>query len=245
MTIYFYTLQRKVCRKIADILEDNHHTCCIYIDPDEFYNAILNMKTYPDLLLLDYLSFNHDTFNIYRYMQEAGALIPLIFYNDPFPVNRVMRVLHWQMMLNIYYSNDKTIDMHLYIPVFNQIAYALESEQVKPYVSLLQPPKQYPESNATFEKDMLLKKIGRDARMFENFLPESLFRIFKIFYAHSVSPLRIDQLQKLLAKEGVKITKQSVYSTICRLRKHLNALFPSQIHIIRIKGGYRLIISDE
>ena len=178
-------------------------------------------------------------------MQETGILIPLIFYNDPFPTNHTMRVLHWQMILNIYYSNNKAIDICSYTPVFNQIAHALESDRVKPYVSLLQSPKQYPESNTTHEDDIIFKKLGGDVRMFKNFLPDSLFRIFKIFYTHSSFPLRIEQLQNLLADEGVKLTKQSVYSNICRLRKYLNAMFLSKIHIVRIKDGYKLITSDE
>ena len=89
MTLYFYTGHRSACGKIAKSLENEGHTCSIYTNCDNFYKVVLHMKTYPDLLLFDHLSYDCTTFNIYRYMRDIRCLIPLIVYNAPFPHGRI------------------------------------------------------------------------------------------------------------------------------------------------------------
>lgn len=237
MTIYFYTLQKNVCRKIAERLEEGGHICCIYTDMNDFYNALLNMKEFPDLLLIDYLTYDHNTFNIYRYMREVGCLIPLIFYNNPFPPNGNMRVKHWRMLFNLYYSDIKTIDIESYTSVFECVGHVIESEELKPYISLLQPPKPYPCEVAA------ARTIDEDIRHLDEYLPASLHRLLKILFEHRRETLSMSKLQQLLGTSKAGVARQTIYSDISRLRKHLRS--HARIKIERVREGYRLTSHDE
>lgn len=62
MTLYFYTVHRSACGKIAKTLENKGHSCSIYTNLDNFYKAVSNMKTYPDLLLLDHSGYDCSIF---------------------------------------------------------------------------------------------------------------------------------------------------------------------------------------
>ncbi|MBQ9495563.1 MAG: hypothetical protein IJR50_08005 [Treponema sp.] len=233
MTIYFYTRQRTVCRKIADALEENEHTCCIYTDFNDFYDAILNMKRCPDLLLLDYFTFDHDAFNVYRYMRDIKCLIPLIFYDNPFPSNRVKRISHWCMILNLFYSDVENINVASYVPVFNQIATTLELNDVKSHAALLHAKSQY-------EKNTASKACTYEpATEYKMLLPCALYRVFKILHAQHGNAISTTQIKQLLADEGIDKKIASIYSDICRLKKYLNSR-PS-LHIERFEDGYRLI----
>ena len=122
MTMYFYTAHRNASGKIAKALEIEGHACSIYTNFDNFYNAVLNMKSYPDLLLFDHSGYDCSIFNIYRYMRDIRCLIPLIVYNTPFPRGRDSRLKHWIMTLNLYYGYTGTLDVDAYLPVLKTIA---------------------------------------------------------------------------------------------------------------------------
>ena len=85
------------------------------------------MKTYPDLLLFDHLSYDGNIFNIYRYIREVRCLIPLIAYNVPFPRGCDARLKHWIMTLNLYYGHIPAYNAAAYLPVLKTIAQAVEA----------------------------------------------------------------------------------------------------------------------
>ena len=136
MTFYFYTKHRKACKKITKALEDNGHTCNTYINSDEFYKSILKIKTCPDLLLIDYLTYDHSIFNIYRYMHDIGCSIPLLFYNSPFPKDADSRLKHWIMALNLHYGHIGSLDIDSLFPPLKTIAETIEAHGTKAHISL-------------------------------------------------------------------------------------------------------------
>lgn len=243
MTIYFYTKQRVVCRKIAYILEENNNVCCIYTKENEFYTAVMNMKKYPDLLLLDYLVFNHDTFNIYRFMNDIDCKIPLLFYNDPQPSPET-RVQHWNMMLNLYYSNAG-IDTKSYCPTLQILSDAVGSKELHPYISLIQPAQPFPETADAEKQFSAEKQTVCDERilLIKNTLSCSLYAVFKILYANREKSVSIEELQLLLRQENVEIKINTIYSEISRLKNFLKRY--SGIDVCRTGKGYSLSINDE
>ena len=169
MTFYFYTKHRKACKKITKALEENGHTCNTYINSDEFYKSILKIKTCPDLLLIDYLTYDHSIFNIYRYMHDIGCSIPLLFYNSPFPKDADSRLKHWIMALNLHYGHIGSLDIDSLFPPLKTIAETIEAHGKKRiYRSIAY--REHP----VFQKT---KKIGRGRK---RFLP----------YTRNNSPLR-------------------------------------------------------
>ncbi|HAH63641.1 MAG TPA: hypothetical protein DCL73_16270 [Treponema sp.] len=245
MTIYFYTRQRKVCRRIAYILEENNNVCCIYTEENEFYTAVMNMKKYPDLLLLDYLVYNHDAFNVYRFMNDIDCKIPLLFYNDPLPVPEA-RVRHWNMMLNLYYS-DADIDTARYTPTLQLLSDAVGSKELCPYISLLQPPLPYQECADAGNQLSRSGQVSQGERilLMKNNLPCSLYAVFRILYTHREKSVSITELQFLLHQKNIEVKINTIYSEISRLRTFLSTSADTGMDICRTSRGYRLFINDE
>jgi DNA-binding response OmpR family regulator len=245
MTIYFYTRQKKVCKKIADILEEQNNICCIYTDEGEFYKALSNMKKYPDLLLLDYLVFNHDVFNVYRYMQEIKCLVPLIFYNDPFPPEDI-RVQYWIMILKLYYS-DTDINTDLYTSTLNLVADAVNSDKLRPYIALMRPPLSYPEqenNTAEFLPAASPKVQDKTITFIRNELPDSLYSVFIILYKHRGKTISILELQSLLKQKDREVKIDTIYSDISRLRAFFKIHNSGGIDILKAGKGYKLLIAE-
>ncbi|MFA6857511.1 MAG: helix-turn-helix domain-containing protein [Treponema sp.] len=245
MTIYFYTLQKKICKKIADILEENHNVCCIYTDENDFYTAVTNMKKYPDLLLLDYLVFDHDTFNVYRYMNEINCKIPLLFYNEP-PSIYLTRVQHWNMILNLYYT-DSCINIADYEPTLKLLSSLVNSKELGPYISLLQIPKPYPEDE---KKDSFSPYINpflfnEKFPLIQKHISSSLYSVFCILYINRKKSVSIEEIQSLLHERNIEVTINTIYSDISRIRSLFRTSDMTNMDIHKTKRGYCLFIDDE
>jgi len=245
MTIYFYTRQKNVCRKLAYILEEDENVCCIYTKESEFYTAVANMKKYPELLLLDYLVYNHDAFNIYRFMSDIGCKIPLLFYNDPYPQPEAL-VQHWIMMLNLYYS-DTGIDTEQYSQTLQHLSDAVNSKELRQHISLMQAPEPCPDSetgciNSSSADPQTQKEKDITIR---GHIPNSLYSIFRILYAHRERAVSITDIQFLLHEKNIEVTANTIYSNISRLRTFLRTSGNSGIDICRTRTGYSLFIIDE
>ena len=240
MTFYFYTKHRKACKKITKALEERGHTCNTYTNLDEFYKSILKIKTCPDLLLIDYLTYDHSIFNIYRYMHEIGCSIPLLFYNSPFPKDADSRLKHWIMALNLYYGHIGSLDIDSLIPPLKTIAETVETHGVKPHIPL-----------ARISKASGLSKDGKDTARHETLLavyrkklPASIFSVFEILFTNETRAVSIPELQLLLRKRGIYAKEGTIYSAISRLRTYLDEE-NSEIHILKVKNGYRLFTNAE
>ena len=248
MIIYFHSKQRVVCRKIADILEKQGHVCSIYTVLSQFYGAVSNMNKKPDLLVLDYTAFNHDVFNVYRFMQEQECQIPLIFYNDPIP-SPSERVFHWLTALKVNYTDKVSFDPGEYKPVLQIISDAVDSDLLHPYISLLQLPLPFPDPGDGFglpekifrpdgpERDLLT--IRRQLS-----LSDSLFEILKMFYEHRGITVTMEFIEDYFRRKDLEHCRSTLYSYISRLRT-LIASYSGEgeldLSIIRVRGGYKLI----
>ncbi|MCK9171366.1 MAG: hypothetical protein M0P01_13210 [Treponema sp.] len=245
MTIYFYTLQKKICRKIADILEENHNVCSIFTDENDFYAAVTNMKKYPELLLLDYLVFDHDTFNVYRYMNEINCKIPLLFYNDP-PSAYLTRTQHWNMILNLYYA-DSGINIADYEPTLKTLSGIVNSKELGPYISLLQFPQPYPEDEKQdiFSPYITPFLLDEKFSLIHKHISSSLYSVFCILYMNRKKSVSIKEIQSLLHKKNIEVTVNTIYSDISRIRSLFRTSNMINMDIHKTKRGYCLFTDDE
>ena len=248
MIVYFHSKQRVVCRKIADLLEKQGHICSIYTVLSQFYGAVSNMSKKPDLLVLDYTAFNHDVFNVYRFMQERECQIPLIFYNDPIPPPEE-RVFHWFTSLKVNYTDKASFDPGEYKPLLQTISDAVDSDLLHPYISLLQLPLPFPDfgdgiefsennirSNGP-ERDLL--KIKKQLS-----LSDSLFEILKMFYEHRGITVTMEFIENYFIRKDLEHCRSTLYSYISRLRTLMASYSGSEelnLSIIRVRGGYKLL----
>lgn len=236
MIIYFYSPQKYIAKKLAEPLECENHICHTYTSVNAFVQAVENLKEMPDLLVLDYTAFNHNVFNVYRYMTEFDKLVPLIFYNDPIPKTKEERISQWEIIFSSYYTNQKSLDIKNYKKIFEHIASIIESKELKPYIPLLQEPLPPPkESKENFTSDPLLQKI-------KEALSASLYILFCVLYKNKNNYVSLKTLSKTLNDEGHNLKTASIYSGISRLREKLAFFTELNAEIIRSKNGYKLFI---
>lgn len=203
MNVYFYSTDRAICKKLASRLEREGHVCQSFSDGSAIRAALSNLMNPPDLLVIDYLSYNHDAYNAYREMRETEKWTPLIFYNDPIPCDS-LRVEHWRMSLRIYYPAD-FIDIDSYDNALESLAEAVSALRV--FIPLLRPP----------------VKMPRDAREeYEKLawnLPPAQRALFKIFREADNGKVSVSDLLAVVPN------RSTLYSTISRLRESLKENF--------------------
>lgn len=197
----------------------------------------------PDLLILDYQLVNHDLFNAYRFMKENNCLVPLIFYNDPFPTEG-KRTEHWETVLRIEYED--ALDLNIYTPVLDIIANAVESKKLFPYIPLLQPPHPLPDLSTSGEKNNNIEPLSVDPDLFQfrklNGMTNSLFLLLQILYNKRKTAVPVKDLQQSFSDNGYNVKEGTIYSLISHLRTLLRNIPESGTDIIKTKNGYRLFI---
>ena len=65
MKVVIYSPVPEISQIIAKHLIYAGHKCVIFENLEDLSSLIRNLKKGPDLIILDYLSFNHDLFNVY------------------------------------------------------------------------------------------------------------------------------------------------------------------------------------
>ena len=217
MTVYFFTKQIAVCEKIVDKI------ICrgMYAIPhygQKFFCHLLNKHgTLPDLFVMDYTMFQHDMLNIYRYMREQDVIVPLIFYNDPYPPDGE-RVNYWLFQQARHFTGLKIS------PEIRELLYAIqsavESPEIKPYIPLIQAPLPFGEADICSQNPKI------------PVLPYNI-NIYEIRKKTKMPPTIFNLFTKLVDR----------YNTcISRLRNYLKKIKKYNIEIIRLNGGYKLIV---
>ena len=145
MKVFIYSPQGELSQIISDHLSDKGHLCFPFGSMSDLSLSLRSLNKMPDILIMDYMSFNHDIFNIYKYFEETNIKVPVIFYNDPCLL-RSTRASHWKAQLEITQQKYITKDFSPFEPLFKDLEELIESKEFKPYISLLQPAKKLPES---------------------------------------------------------------------------------------------------
>ena len=193
------------------------------------YDDLLNGSVDYDLLVCDFKALQMSIFNVYDFLQERSVILPIVFYNDPFP-SREDRVAYWLMQNERLYDGESLRSL---IPVLEKLNQIIESDDVHPYVSLLQPPLPTPGSEA----EAAGGHRALDLRLFRkrNRLQPGLFKLFKIFYENQQQELSLKELSKRMW--GTSSKGNTVYSYISRLRKCIKNDYLVRIDIERTAPG--------
>ena len=127
MRVYIFSLPENLFKaeSIKHFLELKGHKICLFDSDSEFYKIISGKTNVADLIIYDFLFFNHNVFNIYDYMKGEDFLIPLIFFNDPTP-HQESTEYFWNNILSIIYT-EKYFNKDLYSQLISQAAAAIDS----------------------------------------------------------------------------------------------------------------------
>lgn len=224
MRVFIYSRQHEIAQIICDHLISKGNLCFAFASPSELSMAVRNQKKLPDLLILDYTIYNHDIFNLYSYMDEVNLKFPVIFYNDPCLI-RSNRADHWKAILELTQTKYLTKDFSNYEPVLKALAELIDSEELFPYITLLQPAKPVPLS---FVKDLYTLqylKENKDDCIYQfqerNHIPKNIFYLLQLLQKNKEISLTLKDLADFYKKDGKDITIESLRVIMSRLRNYI------------------------
>lgn len=244
MKVFIYSLQREISQIISDHLSDKGHLCFAFNTMSDLSESVRNLKTLPDLLVLDYLTFNHDIFNVYEYLEQINLKFPVIFYNDPCLV-RSTRALHWKAQLELTQMHYDKKDFSSYEPLLKDLEDLIEAKEFKPYISLLQPPQKVPESLIRDKYTLQYLRENQDDCIIEfkerMKLPNNLYFLLSILQENKNLELSYKDIADIYEKKGKHITKESLKVLMSSLKKIIHQDKECNFLIYHDKDRYRFI----
>jgi len=239
MIVYFLTKQKDVCDYLAHLLKQSGHEVSVYTDSVKFYADVKELGSREiDVLAIDYRMFEHDYFDPYKVMVEHECIIPLIYYNDPYPEPE-NRAIYWKVKNHDHigaFLPPKKLDEVMV--VFRKLQQLVNVPELNQYISLINRPREFNfdalDSGDFFSIEQFRKN---------NHLPESRYKLLTYLYQHRGQPLSVDSLCSFLWKNVTDAKRHTLYTYIHELRAVLEKEKQVQLKIEHDgKERYRLVV---
>ncbi len=244
MKIFIYSPQMEISQIISDHLQEKENLCFVFQNFSDLTCEVMNQKKQPDLLVLDYLSFNHDLFNIYEFFSKKSLFLPVIFYNDPC-LTRSTRTSHWLAQLEALLCRHITKDFSKYEPLFIYLEELIESDEFRPYITLLQPAKTLPPDFIKDKYTLRYLKENSDDCIYSfkerTGIPQNYFYLLKLMQKNKDMLLSIKDIQNLYKENGKEISEGSIKVLLSTLRKYIREDRECNFLIYNEKDMYRFI----
>ncbi len=235
MTIIFASTQPELCYYIIKQLKE--FSCLFISDTKMLFPTIENQKESSDLLVLDYLLFNHDIFNIHNYIKdELHVFLPIIFYNDPCMLLDDKKE-NWKSMLNILYSYQEDYNYSKYEAFLSKLATVLDSKEIAPYIELK--PKRIDTQN--FNPLNFLTKDKLISVKKEYKIPSNLFFLLTILFDNRNYTLTLNDIKKIYEDYDKQISIESLKVLLSNLKKYLAMDEKNRFSIIKHEKGFQLL----
>ena len=240
MDIYFLTTQYDLCLQLATELEAEGQNCRVFCDSEEFYARVLVSGPQKiDVLAIDFKTlgefpFFQNPFNPYTFLQNHNCVIPVVFYNDPFPEPDDM-AFYWKVQNEqLYRGVLKEGSCEALLPVLLMLQNLVHSERYNPYISLVCKPLSW--NSADNRTCIDLEQI----RLRHHIAPLH-FKLLSFFVHHAEQSLSESELCKFLWPDAHRSRRDSLYSCIYHVRGILKQVEQNSVSIIREgRGCYRL-----
>lgn len=226
MNICIYSPIWELTEIFDETLEEHGENCFKFRTTSLLVDFLKNTKSNPDLLLLDYTSFNHDYYNIYNSLKKINKMFPIIFFNDPC-LTIPKRTNHWILELKIIYEyTDKDL-LDRYKKVFEIIEQIVEDPNLKPYIPLMQEALPFPQLKS--KKKQFFLEINKNTSLSilyfkdRNKLPQNLFYLLNLFYDNRENGLTLTEIIELYKKDNKQISLSSLKVEISQLKHIIEA----------------------
>ena len=244
MKIFIYSPQMEISQIISDHLEVKENLCFVFQNFSDLTCEVMNQKKQPDLLVLDYLSFNHDIFNIFEFFSKKNIFLPVIFYNDPC-LTRSTRTEHWLAQFEALLCKTIKKDFTKYEPLLVYLEELIESDEFRPYITLMQPAKDLPPSYIKDKFTLQYLKENSDDCIYSfkerTGIPQNIFYLLKLMQENKDTSLSIKDIQNLYKENGKQITETSIKVLLSKLRKYIRDDHDCNFLIYHEKDRYRFI----
>ncbi len=244
MKIFIYSPQMEISQIISDHLQAKDNLCFVFQNFSDLTCEVMNQKKQPDLLVLDYLSFNHDLFNIYEFFSKKNIFLPSIFYNDPC-LTRSTRTAHWLAQFEALLCKTIKKDFSKYEPLFIYLEELIESDEFRPYITLLQPAKDLPQSYIKDKFTLQYLKENSDDCIYtfkeRTNIPPNIFYLLRLMQKNKDLFLYVKDIQDLYKDNGKEIKESSIGVLLSKLRKYIHNDHECNFMIYKEDNRYRFI----
>lgn len=225
--------QPEVCQLIVDLLKKDGHDGKVYSNYDHLYEDFKFIHRKPDVIFMDYQSYNHEIFDINEYFFNDKKAVPYIFYNDPCPTSYSL-TNHWVSQTISFFRQRKEETPYEYLELYADLEQIVISPEISRHISLLNKPIKF--ENKTLDLENILSDFKQQTN-----IPQSLCNLLTIFIKNKDKTLSTDELRRLLAKNDKEISEASVKVMISNLRKYLNDYNKVNLVISKKDNEYKLI----
>ena len=243
MKIFIYSTQFEIGQIIYDHLTSLGNLCFLFPSTEHLSNSLSNVKDYPDLLILDYTTFNHDLFNIRNYFNDLKIEMAVIFYNDPC-LTKSSRSSHWLSQIKLL-QNLKIEDYSDYEALFLQLQELIEDPHIRPYIKLMEDPLPIPEvlKKKTLTLDNIKENLKDSIECFRDKvkLPNNLYYLLKIFRNNNFYPMSLQEIQKIYNDDKKQISETSLKVLISKLRGEIEKDPSCKFRISNERGLYSFL----
>lgn len=224
MKVFIFSRQREIAQVITDHLSDKGHLCFSFYKLENLREIIEKTDNWPDLLVLDYLTFNHAMFDIYHFFERHKYHIPIVYYNEPCLIADT-RTDHWLIQINYKQNYYLKLDLETLRPVLAELEELIEAPEFKPYVSLLQEPKPLPKTLIHDQLTLRYIKENENDCIYDfrnNIkLQPSLFYLLEILQRNKSQPMSLSEILQIYKRDRKQMTEKSLKVIICRLRSKI------------------------
>lgn len=221
MRVFIYSPQYEISYILSEALTDCNTMCIPFRKISHIQDTIHNSKTNPDLIILDYLSFNHDAFSIVYRMMDENVRVPIVFYNDPVMIKKT-RIGHWKEMILRLQPCREIIDDNKYDPIFIKLQNLVESDELRPYLPLMTKPLEIPKEmiKDNFTLQYMKEKKGDFIYEFKKRtnLPENLFYLLALLHSNRDKALSYTDISDLYKEDERKISYESLKVMMSKLK---------------------------
>lgn len=224
MRVYFFSLPQNLdlARKLQDKMNLTGYETKLFDNDSQFFERIMNKSDLPDLIVYDYLFFNHNIFNIYDYMKMKGTIIPLVFFNEP-TLHYESSHFFWKNVMDLIYTK-KYFQWEKYSAPLKILSDIIDenrnstSSETKPFTSEI-----------TIKEKFITELKGNNLILF-NVLNENINKT-----------VQMEELRSLLKKNDLPCKETTIFCLISRLRKTMEKNNCHNFEILKNQSGYMMV----
>lgn len=193
----------------------------------------------PDVIIMDYQSFNHDIFNLEEYFINDNKAVPYIYYNDPCPTSYCLSN-HWLYQTIRFYKMRKKETAYDYLILYTDLEEIVTSPKYSPYINLLCKPQAIPAELFSVSENT---EKNTDFASFKNkvHLPENIYKLFILLYENRENFLSPSEIINLYSVDNKNISETSFRVMISNLKKYMQKDENLNFILSKNEGKYKLI----
>lgn len=244
MKVCIYSPQFEIAELLAEQLTDADTSCIPFLKINHMMETVINSRNYPDLILLDYLSINHELFNIISHATSRKLHIPFVFFNDPCTMEK-SRVDCWISIIKKFEGNLKTVDFNYIKPFLEKLQKVIESDDIRPYIPLLTPSLKLPEKYIKDPQAMYYIKENSTDCLIDfkdrNELPENLYYLLTILQKNRDKSLTYEDIVQQYIDDNKQMSISSLQVLMSRLRNAIRKDPECKFLINKKDKSYRFV----